>query len=160
MFFCFALFVFVLHCVPIVDCVSGFLIAHHFSLIYKGIGMISVISDSHFWQKMKLGAQWAELVWIACHFILRKFYTEPSIGASYQISINLVKCFFFKLANHILHMVAILVVWPARNMAILYRISHMSFLQSNNSVCLLVLEKKIFRNWPTRNKNCLWPQRL
>jgi hypothetical protein len=26
---------------------------------------------------------------LTCHFVLRKLYTEPSIGASYQISINL-----------------------------------------------------------------------
>ena len=32
----------------------------------------------------------------------------------------------------------ILVVWSARKIKILYRISHTSFLQSNNSLCLLV----------------------
>jgi len=47
------------------------------------------------------------------------------------------------MANHKqdLHMVAILVVWSAQNMEILYRISHTSFLQSNKSLCLLVSEK-------------------
>jgi len=41
-------------------------------------------------------------------------------------------------------MVAILVVQSARNMEILYRISHTSYLQSNNSLCLLVSDEKIF----------------
>jgi hypothetical protein len=50
---------------------------------------------------------------------------------------------FFKMAHHKreLHMVAILVVQSPRNMEILYRIFHTPFLQSNNSLCLLVTEK-------------------
>jgi hypothetical protein len=41
----------------------------------------------------KLEAQRAESVMLICPFVLKKFYTEPSIGAhaSYQISINLAK---------------------------------------------------------------------
>ena len=97
---------------------------------------------------------------LTCHFVLSKLYSEPSIGASYQISINLAKWFqrrFFVANNkQELSMASILVLWVARNMEILYRISHTSFPQSNNSLCLLVSEEKIFRNWPTRNKNCLW----
>ena len=52
---------------------------------------------------------------------------------------------FFKFDNHKqeLPMVAILVVWLGRNMEILYRISHTLFLQSNNSLCLLITEEKI-----------------
>jgi hypothetical protein len=34
-----------------------------------------------------------EPVSLTCHFVLRKLYTVPSIGASYQISINLGKRF-------------------------------------------------------------------
>ena len=41
-------------------------------------------------------------------------------------------------------MVAISVVLSARNIQILYRISHTSFLQRNNSLCHLVSEEKIF----------------
>jgi hypothetical protein len=41
----------------------------------------------------KLEAQWAEPVLLTCHFVLRQLYTKPSIGASYQISINLAKWF-------------------------------------------------------------------
>ena len=41
----------------------------------------------------ELEAQWAEPVSLTCHFVLRKLYTEPSISASYQISINVAKWF-------------------------------------------------------------------
>ena len=40
-------------------------------------------------KKIKLEDQWAESVLLTCHYVLWKLYTEPSIGASYQISINL-----------------------------------------------------------------------
>jgi hypothetical protein len=37
----------------------------------------------------KLEAQWAEAESHTCHFVLRKLYTKPSIGASFQIPIYL-----------------------------------------------------------------------
>jgi hypothetical protein len=36
----------------------------------------------------KLEAQWAESVSLTLYSVLRKLYTEPSIGASSQISFN------------------------------------------------------------------------
>jgi len=30
-------------------------------------------------------AQWANPVLLTCHFVLRKLYTAPSLGASYHI---------------------------------------------------------------------------
>jgi hypothetical protein len=40
---------------------------------------------------MKLEAQWAEPVLLTFHCVLMELYTETSMSASYQISINLAK---------------------------------------------------------------------
>ena len=90
-------------------------------------------------------------------------YTEPSIGAFFQISINLAKLFLEKIFFN----------WPITNknciwmpcmigmiMEILYTISHTSYLQSNNSLCLLVSDETICFNFSqpeTVSDCCLAP---
>jgi hypothetical protein len=75
----------------------------HVSTLIKEIG-----SNYHV---QKLEAQWAEPVSLTFHSALRKLNTDPSIGASHQVSVHL---------------------------------------------AIAVSGKKIFRNRPIRNKNCLW----
>ena len=43
--------------------------------------------------RINVEAQWAEPMSLTSQFVLKKLYTEPSIGGAYQISINLAKWF-------------------------------------------------------------------
>ena len=61
-------------------------------------------------------------------------------------------------------MVAIVVARSAKNMEIVYRVSHKSFLQINNTLCLLVSEEKIKKNSANQKQElpmlcqtgCIW----
>ena len=54
---------------------------------YKHSKFITWLSDINSLQKET--SQWAEPVSLTLHSVLSKLYTEPSIGASYQISVHL-----------------------------------------------------------------------
>ena len=96
------------------------------------------------------------------HSVLRKLYTEPSIGASYQISVHLATRFqrrrFFR--NQPIRNKNCL-WWPCLltdrdKISTLYR---EPFIDASYQVSLHLakrLEETIFRNQPIRNKNCLW----
>ena len=62
-----------------------------FLLVHKTKGSEGWACVTHLY--IRLEVQRAEPVSLTCHFVFRNLYTEPSIGASYQISINLAKCF-------------------------------------------------------------------
>ena len=93
---------------------------------------------------------------------MSNLYRGPSIDTSYQVSVHLANRFqrrrFLKIdqsetkiayGGHVCKRIG-------TNEQFLQRIFHRCFLPSFVSFGKAVTEEKIFRNRPTRNKNCLW----
>jgi len=61
------------------------------TMIYKTLHTNLLIEQTG--APLKLKAQWAEPVSLTIHSVLSKLYTEPTIVASYQVSVHLAKRF-------------------------------------------------------------------
>jgi hypothetical protein len=62
-----------------------------FSPLEKATSILGYLIKIHY--KKKLDGQWTEPVSLTFYSVLSKLYTEPSIGASYQISVHLANRF-------------------------------------------------------------------
>ena len=97
------------------------------------------------------------------HSILRKLYTEPSIVASYQIAVHLATRFQKRRSfrNQPIRNKNCLwwtCLWPNRaERNNLYRGSSIyASYQAVVHLTKLFQRRRLFRNRPIRNKNCLW----
>ena len=114
-------------------------------------------------QQSKLEAQWVEPVSLTFHSILRKRYTEPSIGASYQVSVHLATRFQMRrlFRNRPISNKNCL-WWPylltdRDEMNNLYTgpTKDASY-QVSVHLAKWFQRRRLKKNRPIRNKNCLW----
>ena len=108
-------------------------------VISKRIGHRGYMS-TYYCNLSKLEAQRAELVLLILHSVLRKLYTEPSIGVSYQISVHLVTR-FQKSTNQKQELPMVGLTGKCSQ-----RTFHRCFLSSFSSFGRAISEEKIFFN--------------
>jgi hypothetical protein len=107
-----------------------------------------------------LESQWAEPVSLTFHSILRKLYTEPSIGASYQMLVHLAAQFQRRLFRNRPTRNKNYLWWPylltnRDELSNLYRgPSHDASNQASFHLGKWIQRRRFFRHLLIRNKNC------